>query len=136
MAYSNGKKVTGQYFVVKYRIPTTNAENPDEGYFEFFSSTVDAGPVGPGENSNFAHTLGENLLIKDGEWHVFVLDITTKGETCKTYVANADGEYVAKFIRFDVFNQVMSTDSYIDIAFLAVCDDPSEYLASLEAKAE
>ena len=133
MAYANGNKVTGQYFVVKYRIPTTNAENPDEGFFEFFTSTVDNGPVGPGDSSNFASTVDEKLLIKDGEWHVFVLDVTTKSATCKTYIANDNGEYIAKFIRFDVFNQVMSTDSYIDIAFLAVCDDPSDYLATLES---
>ena len=136
MAYSNGKKVSGQYFVVKYRIPTTNPENPDDGYFEFYTSTVNSSPKGPGDESDFAATLGEKLLIKDGEWHIFILDVTTKTATCKTYVKNDDGEYVAKFIRFDVFNQVMSTDSYIDIAFLAVCEDPSEYLASLETSAE
>ena len=134
-AYSNGKTATGQYFVVKYRIPTTNAENPDDGYFEFYTSTVNSSPKGPGDESDFAATVGEKLLIKDGEWHVFVLDVTSK-TTCKTYLQNENGEYVAKFIRFDVFNQIMSTDSYIDIAFLAVCDDPSEYLASLEATAE
>ena len=135
MAYSNGKKATGQYFVVKYRIPTTNPENPDDGYFEFYTSTVNNSPIGPGDQSDFAASLGDKLLIKDGEWHIFILDVTSK-TTCKTYVKNDDGEYVAKFIRFDVFNQVMSTDSYIDIAFLAVCEDPSEYLASLEASAE
>ena len=131
-AYSGGTKATGQYFVVKYRIPTTNAENPDDGFFEFYTSTINSSPKGPGDQSDFAATVGEKALVKDGEWHVFVLDVTSK-TTCKTYVKNADGEYVAKFIRFDVFNQLMSTDSYIDIAFLAVCDDPSDYLASLEA---
>ena len=132
MAYTNGNKVTGQYFVVKYRIPTTNPENPDDGYFEFFTSTVDSGPVGPGDNSNFASSIDDASLIKDGEWHVFVLDVTTKDKTCKTYTVNEDGKYVAKFIRFDVINQAMSATSYIDIAFLAVCEDPSEYLATLE----
>ena len=81
--------------------------------------------------SDFANTMDDAPLINDGEWHVLVLDVTSK-RTCTTFLPNANGEYVAKFIRFDVFNQVMSTDSYMDIAFLAVCDDPSDYLASLE----
>ena len=133
--YSNGTKVTGQYFVLKYRFPSTNVENPDECYVEFFTSTVNSGPKGHGPESDFANTMGDNLLIKDDEWHVLVLDVTSK-TTCTTYVADANGNYTAKFIRFDVFNKLMSTDSRIDVAFLAICEDPAEYLASLETVAE
>ena len=133
MPYSNGKTVTGNYFVVKYRIPTTNTEDPAEGFFEFFTSTVDNSPQGfDGTAPNFANTIDDNPLIKDGEWHVLVIDMTKKA-TCTTFLPDSNGNYTVKFIRFDVFNQVMSKDSYIDIAFLAVCADPSDYLASLEA---
>ncbi len=130
--YGNGTKVTGKYFVVKYRLPSTNKEDPAESYIEFFSSTKNDGPKGFGDESDFANTLDDKVLVKDDQWHVIVFDITSK-TTCTTFTPNEDGEYVAKFIRFDVFNgQIMSTDSYIDIAFLGVCEDPAEYLDSID----
>jgi hypothetical protein len=128
--YSNGDKVTGKYFVLKYRLPESNVEDPNQSFIEYFTATSGEGPTG---NGDYANTKGENALIKDGEWHVLVLDVTSKS-SMTAYQPDADGNYSAKYIRIDVFNgQVMSENSYMDIAFFGVCEDPSDYLASLEA---
>ena len=129
--YSGGTQVTGKYFVVKYRIPTTNKEDFSEAYVEFFSSTVNSSPKGHGDESDFANTLEDKVLVKDDQWHVIVLDVTSKS-TCTTFTPNEDGKYVAKFVRFDIFSQIMSTESYMDIEYIGVCEDPTEYIASLD----
>ncbi|MBQ8409521.1 MAG: hypothetical protein IJY39_11740 [Clostridia bacterium] len=130
--YNGDGKVSGKYIVIKYRIPTTNTENPDNGYIEFFTSTVNGSPKGFGPESDYVATLGQKLLIKDGEWHTLVLDVTTYS-TCTTFVPAEDGTYTAKFIRFDMFNgQTMSTSSYMDVAFVGMCEDPTPFLPEEE----
>ena len=130
--YSRGTKVTGKYFVVKYRIPTTNKEDFSEAFIEYFTSTEASGPIGaPDPDTNFASTIDDKVLVKDDQWHVIILDVTSK-KTCTTFTPNSDGKYVAKFIRFDIFSQIMSTESYMDIAFIGVCEDPAEFLATLD----
>jgi len=132
-AYSNiytaGSKITGKYVVIKYRLPNSNVENPDNSYIEFFTSTVNGGPKGFGPESDYAATIGQKLLVKDGEWHTLVLDVTSYS-TCTTFLPDDNGDYRAKFIRFDVFNgQTMSANSYMDVAFIGMCVDPTPFLA-------
>ena len=127
--YGGGNKITGHYMVMKYRIPTTNKENVDNSYVEFFTSTTESDPKGPGDLSDFAPTIGQNLLIKDGEWHILVIDLLSYS-TIKTFTPDANGDYRAKFIRFDFFNgQPMSTESYMDVAYVGMCVDPAPFLA-------
>ena len=126
--YTAGKKVSGKYIVIKYRIPTTNTENPDNSYIEFFTSTVNSDPKGFGPESDYAATLNQKLLVKDDQWHVLVLDVTSYS-TCTTFLPAEDGSYTAKFIRFDMFNgQTMSTSSYMDVAYVGMCEDPTPFL--------
>jgi hypothetical protein len=41
-----------------------------------------------------------------------------------TVVANDDGEYAVKYLRFDVFNMRYDTDEYrVDLAYMGICDD-------------
>ncbi len=119
--YSANESVTGKYFVIKYRLPTTNVEATN--ILEIFSSTQNPSASG----SDVAQIKG---IIKDGEWHTLVVDITTYS-TCKTFTPASDGSYTAKYLRFDFFDRVMSTDSYIDIAFVGICEDPAEITAEL-----
>lgn len=100
----------GQYLVVKYRIPKTNADKFD---FEFFSSTRSAGAQG-GE-SFFAKS-----LVCDGEWHVLIADMSAQG--LPTFKADGDGNYAPKYLRFDVFNNAVGADSYVDIAYVGIAD--------------
>jgi hypothetical protein len=110
-----GSVVSGQYVVIKYRVPTTNAEAANTMWFDVFTSTVNKAPVGL---IDYAYTYG---IIGDGEWHVMVIDVT-KFSTCTLFEADADGKYKANFLRLDIFNQVTSTESYIDIAYVGMCD--------------
>ncbi len=115
VVYTGGEVVSGQYFVIKYRIPTENPERTR--VFDIFSSTVNPSPKG----SDVAQTRD---VIKDGEWQLLVVDITTF-ETCTTFTPAEDGSYTAKYMRFDFFDEKMSENSYIDIAFIGICSDPA-----------
>lgn len=126
--YNNGTKITGHYVVLKYRIPTTNPEDVNNSFVEFFTSTTASGPVGPGDEANYAPTIGQNLLIKDGNWHTLVIDLL-KYDTIKTFTPDGNGDYRAKFLRFDMINgQPLSTSSYMDVAYVGMCVDPTPFL--------
>lgn len=49
--------------------------------------------------------------------------------------ANDKGEYLAKYVRFDIFNVVMSTSSYVDIAYFGIADS-FERICELNAEEE
>ena len=120
--YSDNESVTGKYFVIKYRLPTSNVEATN--ILEIFSSTQNNSAAG----SDVAQIKG---IIKDGEWHTLIVDITTY-PTCTTFVPASDGSYTARYLRFDFFDRTMATDSYIDVAFVGVCEDPAEITAELD----
>ena len=104
---------TGQYFVLKYRLPVSNKSKIT--YFDVFTSTSEKNA----HSGNGLRTHG--AAIKDGEWHVLVIDLTA----IDTYKANKQGEYIAKFLRLDVLNSgsnIPETD-YIDIAYYGFSDN-------------
>ena len=103
---------TGHHVVIKYRVPTTN--DTDLGHFQVYIGTETTDPADP----NYAVVRD---IKQDGEWHVMVIDIKAFSNN-KGFVANADGTYSTKHFRFDYFNALMSTNSYVDIAYVAVCD--------------
>ena len=106
--------VTGQYLVVKYRVPKTNKE--DVGRFEIFAGTT---VLEPTESGSTYHT-----PIADGEWHVDVIDLSKAKFSKIPYSANADGNYCAQFVRFDVFNSKLTDpDTHIDIAYIGLDSD-------------
>ena len=107
------KHESGRYVVLKYRLPTTNAEAA--GCFEIFTSTVNSGA-----------TDGDQIycynLKKDGFWHVIVVDLAK--ENHPTFKADgADGLYYANYLRVDFFSLKMSTSSYMDIAYVGMSAD-------------
>ena len=105
---------SGRYLAVKYRIPTSNSETAE---FEFFTSTVNSGPLG-----------GESFpvrdLIKDGAWHVMVVDLAA--QRLSTFKADSAGTYAALHLRFDIFNTPMSEQSYVDVAYVVMSDELSD----------
>ncbi|MBQ8409522.1 MAG: hypothetical protein IJY39_11745 [Clostridia bacterium] len=112
--------VTGQYAVIKYRLPTTNPESA--GLFNIFTSTVNAGATGDGD---FMETYA---IVKNGEWQVMVIDLAKFG--LKNFAPDANGNYSVQYMRFDMFNQVTSESSYIDIAYVALCDSFEDAIAA------
>ena len=109
-------KTSGQYIVVKYRIPETNTQRFNN--FEFFFSTSSANPVS-GENIRYSN------LKQDGRWHVAVIDASTFSHP--TFSPNENGEYAIQYVRFDVINKPeLAADNYIDLAFFGICDTLEE----------
>ena len=108
---------TGQYFVYKYRMPS-NVECSLSS-FEYFTSTVNSGAVN-----------GDNMVLqrieRDDEWHVVIIDISKK---LSKFQPNENGEYLAKYFRFDIFNGKVSSDLYIDFAYMGFSDSLEDILA-------
>jgi hypothetical protein len=119
--FSDSETVSGKYFVVRYRVPVENSATIE--FFDLFSSTVNT-KAGEGNN------LVQQSVKCDGEWHTMVVDMTGFPKTCDCFLPEENGEYIAKFFRFDYFDKLMPKDSYIDIAFIGMCD---EYGALVEA---
>ena len=113
---------TGKYLVFAYRLPVGNVEVPS--YIDIFTNTSGLEITGNGDHLSFSPTIDE-------KWQVAVIDIeeaisnsteVVNGTATSKFVANTDGTYVIKNFRLDWFNQITSTDSYIDIAYIGVCD--------------
>jgi len=138
-ALAPGKEalVGGKYIVLKYRLPSTNKEST--GFLQFYTSTVTRQPS------------DRALLLywpkADDQWHVLVIDATknTRASFASEFKPNGDGDYVINFLRFDFFNNRMSTESYIDIAYLGMDNDlekiidintDTEYLTYVEGDAK
>lgn len=117
-----GKGVTGQYVAIRYR--TVTAETAQFGNIEFFSGTKGSGPSG---NKDYAFTPG---VIEDGEWHVMVFDLAT----ClpETFLPAEDGSYSANYLRLDAFGKVMSTDAYMDVAWVGMDASLDEIIAECQ----
>ena len=113
---------SGQYLVVKYRVPSTNPE--ELAFMEFYLSTINGTATG-----------GDNIRltpIQDGEWHVAVIDITKSA--IKTFQASDDGLYYCKYIRFDVFNKKPATAGVkLDVAYVGM-DSSLEDICDLNAE--
>ena len=104
-------KMTGQYFVIKYRVPATNQESIK--YLEIYTSTITNQAT---QSGCFAH-----VLTADGEWHVDIIDLS---QSKKGYTESDDGGYYAKLLRVDIFNgNFQFADTHVDIAYIGVESD-------------
>ncbi len=108
-----GEEVTGQYVVIKYRVPTDNAEAL--GSLEIFTSTVNDTDAPLSVIGKESYTL-HNSVIADGNWHIIVADMSKLNSG--NFIANDDSEYVAKYLRVDVFNGKVSESTAIDLAYI------------------
>ena len=102
---------TGQYIVIKYRLPD-NIEN--HGGFEIFTSTENTGAA-VGDSFRF------NDLVHDGQWQVVIINAAQKLPS--TFKADQNGKYAAQYLRFDYYNKKFtSSDMYVDIAYIGLCN--------------
>lgn len=112
---------TGQYIVIKYRIPKMYQNQ--EVTLEFFTSTVNEGAKG-GDNFTFT----KNTVPADNQWHVVVVDVTQFGKR-DSIVATEDGKYILKHVRFDAINGTTDTSYRIDISYFGIHNNLDEVLA-------
>ncbi len=119
LAYPGGTETTGQYFVMKYRLPSTNTDKLTN--FEIFTSTVNKGATG-----SDCFYIG-SALINDGNWQVVIVDLASYGKA--TFAPAADGTYKANFLRLDPFNERFPTTNNIDLAFVGLSDNLSDIYA-------
>ena len=118
---------TGKYFVMKYRIGKNNGM---AGTFKFYTSTFEKGATYDN------HHWSTSTLIRDGEWHVLVIDISEYEKLKKIKFDNQgreyyntftesdeDGLYHATFLRIDLFNQLLPESAYIDLQYLGFSND-------------
>ena len=101
---------TGNFLVVKCRIPETNKTAAE---FEFFISTTHSG----------AHA-GDSFYMRgvpaDGEWHYLIADLSQ--QNLPTFEADSSGSYTALHLRFDVFNVTTAPSEYVDIAYVGIAN--------------
>jgi len=100
----SAEQETGQYIVLKYRLPQDVPEKMTA--IQFYTSTENADVTG-------RDVINIPNCVQDGEWHVLVIDASSLGVT---FVADESGQYKAKYVRYDFFNTVVSSSSYIDVA--------------------
>ncbi len=105
----------GQYLVIKYRFDASSANAEDKSDFQIFTSTVNSGANGNGDNFHI------RSLSRDGKWHVAIVDMSKHDMT--SFEANTTGAYVPKYVRFDIFNTVTKTESYVDIGYIGISDN-------------
>ncbi len=119
IAYPGGTVATGQYFVMKYRLPSTNTDALTN--FEVFTSTVNKTAAG-----SDCFYVG-SAVINDGEWHVMIVDLASYGKA--TFAPAADGTYKANYLRLDPFNERFPVSNSIDLAFVGLSDNLTDIYA-------
>ncbi len=107
---SSSNKATGQYFVMKFKMPQAFRN------FEVFCSTVNAGP-----------TRGDHCVLQDpiyfkgdDSWRVLIIDLSKLN---KTFIAATDGSFTATYLRLDLFQVADSSEYQVDLAYVGICDD-------------
>ena len=122
--------VTGQYIIVKYRMPTTNKNN-DDMVFQFFTSTEHGVDKISDPLDSFVISTANGQLVADGEWHVVVIDTSSYRKS--TIKANSAGEYKIQYVRFDPFNGLKSPKGdfvdQVDIGYFALHGNLDEIIA-------
>ena len=120
--FKGNKTATGQYVVLKYRIP--KATTAPFGYWQFYLNTD--GGAASGDNAYTAEGYG-TAVISDGEWQVLIFDVSAWEKA--TYAQNDNGEYVANYLRFDFFNSAFGADVTYDVAYIAFSDSLADIYA-------
>ena len=106
---ANTDLITGHYVVIKYRYPSTNEKSVSRICLFTSTTTISAAE---------GHRLKITAFDQDGEWHTLVIDMTKSGNAY--YTPDANGNYSAKYLRFVFFDKRMSTNDYIDIAYIGI----------------
>ena len=128
LVVNSENNVTGQYVVLKYRIPEGQPNNNDM-LFQFFLSTQYTDIADPRDKIEFS--TGNSTLKADGQWHVMIVDLASYTSK-SSFAADNDGQRRVKYVRFDPFNGIADTNkeyrNHVDVAYFAIHDDLAEIL--------
>lgn len=119
--FKGNKGETGQYLVLKYRIP--DSDTAPFGYWQFYTSTD--GTTAGSSTSYYCEGIG-TAVISDGEWQVLIVDISARGNA--TFSSTDDGKYNVNYFRFDFFNGTFDSDVYYDVAYMAFSNSLEDIL--------
>ena len=117
--------VTGQYLIIKYRVPSENAARAIWQFWSCTGSHIEA--VTGCKNFYYEAT-------KDNEWHIVVLNLAEKLGT--EYSAAEDGTYSANYLRIDIMDQVHSAAEYVDVAYAAFASDLSDVVSFVSSRGD
>ena len=107
-------RATGQYLIFKYR---TSSETNMQIWANTIINSHDSG------KANIYYS-----LTADEEWHIAIIDLS---KLLPKYVAlNGNGEYAIQWARLDILDK-QATEGYIDLAWIAYCNDPSDILFAI-----
>ena len=109
---------TGQFFVFKYRLSSTNT---DGNWMTIFTSTEKM-------TAGTSTTIKYSDMAKDDQWHVVIINYAMT--LPDSFIKAANGGYYAKHLRFDVFGTSFPSTSYIDFQYMAFDDSFDEILES------
>jgi len=122
--------VTGQYMVMKIRVGENGLGT---NYMHMYTGTT-VGLKSEGQAASFK-------VVEDGQWHYVVIDLKARMGDPSTYlVPNADGTYTVKYLQIrpfsgtqavygkdetgkTVYGQKVMADDYMDIGYIAYCDN-------------
>ena len=115
----NKLESTGQYAVIKYRIPADAVSHLEN--MQFFASTVNSSPKNNDENFVYYD------LKHDGEWHVLIFDLSQMVQKASVHFQpDEKGNYMAQYFRIDLFNRPVEDGMYMDLAYVGLCDNLEE----------
>ena len=127
--YTGEETVTGKYMVIRYR----TAKSSISSSFEVNASTLSNDITGQGDTFKISKN-------QDGAWHTIVVDIerainstlTSDSSYINQYAPNENGQYIAKYIRLNLFDKIVSSGTYIDISFIALTENADKANALLK----
>ena len=112
---ASGSKVTGQYLVYKYRVPTDIPYTLTQ--IEIFAGTSGNQATGSGDR------LQTGGYLQNGEWQLMIVDLS-KLDAFK----QSGGTYSAHYLRIDILNNKLFADGYVDVAYIACTDSIDKVL--------
>ena len=133
--YSNGVAITGQYLVIKYRVPNNNliyaadkTSSFNQTQIRIYTSTERTSATD--EKDGFFLPVTE-----DNEWRVAIINLafSVGNSGGSTFVAAEDGTYTMRFMQLRLFFGGISTETdHTDIAYIGFCDKLDEAVSLVE----
>ena len=109
---------TGQYAVIRYRL-VNNGKNANVR--SFFAGSLAGGKTGPtgGTTNDSAMDRSSNTYYGDGQWRCIIISPQAAN---LAFVANADGTYTYRYLRFGFDPAAFDGSCYMDIDEIAFAD--------------
>ena len=111
MLLASNTKITGKYFVIKYR-----TDHMKSG--QIWVNTKENGHSG----GTAAFSQGYKT---NGQWQVLVIDLVEALDEGK-FLPNSAGKYPISHLRWDIWDVKGTEDRHIDIAYIGIADNEAE----------